>query len=81
MEIEQSFCPSLSQASQVSYPPGQSFHWIFFFFFPKASGYATTSPGLQHRALVPSELLLIYKYLVIKTYNMIGNTSCVDSSE
>ena len=42
---------------------------------PEASGYAIASPGLQPCALVPSELLLIYKYLVINTYNMIGNTS------
>ena len=75
MEIEQPFCPSL---------PRHHNPWSILYTGPKYS----RSTRLRSCFSRSSTLLqfhpnssLIYKYLVIKTYNMIGNTSCIDLLE
>ena len=75
MEIDQPFSPSL---------PRNHIPWAILPLDQNSSRsirLCSCFSWSSNPALVPSELLLIYKYLVIKTYNMIGNTSCIDSSE
>ena len=78
MEIKQSFCPSLFPGF-----PGIISPWSILPLDQNILKHPVMQSLLPvfNPALVPSKLLLIYKNLVIKIENTIGNTSCIDSLE